>query len=90
MDYAIYLSAKMKEHERENMYEDLLFLTKLDVNQDIRECIRLQYKLNHIEAFSKDHFKYQVLKELKYKIYYSSRMYQYYVSIITCSKNKLV
>lgn len=83
MDYAIYLSEKMDINRRDKYYHDLLILKDISKSlpDDMIEYMKMIYKYDTIEKRTKEHYKYQVLRELRVKQYYSKYMYKYYLEL---------
>jgi len=79
MEYAKDLEPYLKENKRMSQYRDLLHITHLDLPQDIIHHIQYIYKYDAIQEKANDHYRYQVLRELKCKMYYSKHMYKYYL-----------
>lgn len=81
MEYAKDLEPYLKENKRMSQYRDLLHITHLDLPQDIIHHIQYIYKYDAIQEKANDHYRYQVLRELKCKMYYSKHMYKYYLTL---------
>jgi len=90
MDYAIYLSEKMDINRRDKYYHDLLILKDISKSlpDDMGEYLHFTYKYDTIEKRTKEHYKYQVLRELRVKQYYSKYMYKYYLELYDSKKKK--
>jgi len=88
MDYAIYLREKMDINRRDKYYHDLLILKDISkaLPDDMGEYLYMTYKYDTIEKRTKEHYKYQVLRELRVKQYYSKYMYKYYVELYESKK----
>lgn len=86
--YNKYLKEAMKRNHRNRQYEDLLTIRNLCLPEDILNHIRLQYKYDTIEKECKNHYKYEVMRELKFKAYYSRRMYNIYLEVYSGSGSK--
>lgn len=78
MDYDKYLMMAMRHNWRQKRYDELMALKRLDLPQDVLNTIHFQYKWDTIEKEARAHFKWEVLRELRFKSYYSDRMYTIY------------
>ena len=81
MEYAKDLQTFMKDNKRMSQCRDLLHIKHLDLPQDIIDHIQFIYKYDAIQEKANEHYRYQVLRELRCKMYYSKYMYKYYVSL---------
>ena len=70
MDYDLYLSSKMRDNEIESLYQQLLYITRLDVSDDIKYHMRYLIKMDCKEKKAKSQMK-KVIKEINLYSYYS-------------------
>lgn len=80
----------MDENRRTKYYHDLLILKNISLQlpNDLIEYMHMIYKYETIEERTKHHHKYEVLRELRVKLYYSKYMYKYYLELYMDHKKK--
>ena len=76
MNYDLYLSSKMRDNEIESLYQQLLYITRLDVPCDIKSHMRHVIKMDCKERSAKRNMD-KVIKEIKLYQYYSWRLFIY-------------
>lgn len=81
MDYNKYLREGMKQNQREKRYDQLMCIPYLDLPRDVLDTIRQHYKWDAIQEELKSHYRYEVMRELRYKAYYSKHMFDIYTEL---------
>jgi len=84
MDYGKYMQNKLRENRIEKQYTDLLHIKHIDLPEEIIHTISHHYKYDDIEKLTKEHYHYEVMRELRFRAYYSKPMYKYWKE---CWKN---
>ena len=70
MDYDIYLSSKMRDNEIESLYQQLMYINRLDVPCDIKYHMRYLLKIWYQNRKMKRNMD-KVIKEITLYSYYS-------------------
>ena len=70
MDYDLYLSSKMRDNEIDSLYQQLLYINRLDVSCDVKYHMRHLIKMDCKERKAKRQMN-KVIKEITLYSYYS-------------------
>ena len=82
MDYSRYFVEGMRVNRREKDYDKILHITKINLPPDILHHIRLCYKYDAIQRYTKNWFEDEVLRELRFKMLRSRHFHNYYLEIL--------
>ena len=70
MDYDIYLSSRMRDNQIESLYQQLMYINRLDIPDDIKYHMRYIVKMDCKERSAKCQMD-KVIKEITLYSYYS-------------------
>lgn len=87
MDYGKYMHNKLRDNRIEKQYSDLLHIKHIQLPEEIIHTIHHHYKYDDIKKLSREHYRTEVMRELRFKMYYSKPMYKYWKE---CYKQKIL
>ena len=78
MDYGKYMQNKLRDNRIEKQYSDLLHIKHIDLPEEIIHTIHHHYKYDEIEKLSREHYRTEVMRELRFITWHSKTMYKYW------------